>query len=116
MVNQKFMEPIQIIGIDEVEDDLKKAAINKVANEYYEKVQRSLNNVTSVTLHVKKHTKGGKSKKWDMRVKVIAPTKIFEAQESDWDLARSLHKVFKNVEREIEHKLHTDSQKPKGYE
>ena len=97
------MEPIQIIGIDEVEDGIEKETINKLANEYYEKIQRSLKNITSVTLHVKTHSKGGKAKKWDMRVKVIAPTKIFEAQESDWDLAGSLHRVFKNVEREIEH-------------
>ena len=110
------MEPIQIIGMDEIEDDLEKGTVNKIANLYYEKIQRSLKNVTSVVLHVKSHSKGGKAKKWDMRVKVIAPTKIFEAQESDWDLARSLHRVFRNVEREVEHKLHTDSQKPKGYE
>ena len=109
------MEPIQIAGIDEVEDEIERGTINKLANEYYEKLQRSLRNITSVTLHVKKHTKGGKAKKWDMRVKVIAPTKIFEAQESDWDLARSLHRVFRNVERELQHKLHTDDQKPKSY-
>ena len=109
------MEPIQIIGIDEIEDEIEKGTINKLANEYYEKIQRSLKNITSITLHIKAHTKGGKAKKWDMRVKVIAPTKIFEAQESDWDLARSLHRVFKNVEREIQHKLHTDNQRPKSY-
>jgi 2,3-bisphosphoglycerate-independent phosphoglycerate mutase len=110
------MEPIQIIGMDEVDSDIDKGTVNKLANEYHEKIQRLLNNITSVTLHIKKHSKGGKAKKWDMRVKAVAPTRIFEAQESDWDLARSLHKVFRNVEREIEHKLHTDSQRDKGYE
>ena len=110
------MEPIQIIGIDEVDNESEKDLVNKLANEYYEKIQRSLKNLTSITLHIKVHSKGGKAKKWDLRVKVIAPTKIFESQESDWDLARSLHRVFKNVERQIDHKLHTDRQKPKGYE
>ena len=110
------MEPIQIVGIDEVDNESEKDLINKLANEYYEKIQRSLKNLTSITLHIKAHSKGGKAKKWDLRVKVIAPTKIFEAQESDWDLAKSLHKVFKNVERQLEHKLHTDSQRPKNYE
>ena len=116
MVNLKFMEPIQIIGIDEIDDEFDKATINKIANNYYDKIHRALRNITSITLHVKKHTKGGKAHKWDMRVKVIAPTRIFEAKESDWDLARSLHRVFKNIERELEHKLHTDSQRPKSYE
>ncbi len=109
------MEPIQIIGMDSIEDDLEKGTINKIANDYYDKVQRMLKNITSITLHVKAHSKGGKAKKWDMRVKVIAPTRIFEAQESDWDLARSLHRVFNNVEKVIQHKLHVDDQKPKSY-
>ena len=110
------MEPIQIIGVDKGEDEVEKETSNKLANEYYKKIQRSLKNITSITLHIKVHTKGGKTKKWGMRVKVVAPTRIFEAQESDWDLARSLHRVFRNVEREIQHKLHTDSQRPKSYE
>ncbi len=108
------MEPIQIIGIDTIEDEFEKATINKLANEYYEKIQRALRNITSVTLHIKKHTKGGKAK-WDMRVRVIAPTRIFEAQESDWDLARTLHRVFKNIERELQHRLKVDDQRNKPY-
>jgi ribosome-associated translation inhibitor RaiA len=110
------MEPIQIVGIKEIEDNLERGTINKLANKYHEKIQRALKNVTSVSLHVKKHSKGGKAKKWDIRVRVVAPTRIFEAQESDWDLARSLHMVFKNIERQLQHKLRTDSQKPKSYE
>lgn len=109
------MQPIQIIGIDEIEDEFEKATINKLANEYYGKIERGINNITSVTLHIKKHSKGGKTKKWDMRVRVNAPTKIFEAQESDWDLARSLHKVFNNIERELQHKLKVDDQRDKPY-
>jgi len=98
------MEAIQIIGIDEA-NDAEKVIINKLANEYYEKIQRSLKNLTSITLHIKAHSKGGKAKKWDLKVKAVAPTRIFESQESDWDLARSLHRVFKNVERQLEHKF-----------
>lgn len=103
------MEPIQVIGTNLLNDDEKDIA-NKLANEYYKKIFRDLKNVTSITVHIKAHTKGGKRKKFDLRVKVIAPTRIFEAQESDWDLARTFHKVFRNIKREIEHKLHTDSQ------
>ena len=109
------MEPIQIVGMDKIENDIEKGIINKLANEYYKKIQRELKNITSITLHVKVHSKGGKAKKWDMRIKVVAPTRIFEAQESDWDLARSLHRVFRNVERQLQHKLRTDNQRPKSY-
>ena len=97
------MEPIQIIGVLGL--DSEKELVSKLANEYYGKIQRSLKNITSITLHIKQHSKGGKRKKSDIRVKVMAPTRIFESQESDWDLARAVHKVFKNIERQLEHKI-----------
>jgi len=109
------MEPIQVIGIDLL-DDMEKAIANKLVNEYYQKIFRELKNVTDVTVHIKAHSKGGKRKKFDIRIKAIAPTRIFEAQESDWDLARTLHRVFRNMEREIQHKLRADSQHNKPYE
>lgn len=104
------MEPIQVVGI-EILDEQERGITNKLVNEYYQKIFRELKNITSVTVHLKAHTKGGKQRKFDIRVKAIAPTRIFEAQESDWDLARTLHRVFKNVERQIQHKLHSDEQK-----
>ncbi len=108
------MEPIQVIGIDDISYE-DKGLVNKLANEYYVKIQRGLKNITSVTLHIKQHSKTGKKHKSDIRVKVIAPTRIFEAQESDWDLARTLHRVFRNIERQLEHKLKTDDQHNKPY-
>lgn len=109
------MEPIQVIGTELLNDD-EKATANKLANEYYKKIFRELKNITSVTAHIKVHSKGGKRKKFDLRVKAIAPTRIFEAQESDWDLARTFHRVFRNIKREIQHRLHSDSQRYKPYE
>ena len=109
------MEGIQIIGIDKLQDDLEKSTVNKLSAEYYEKIKRALNNEVLMTVHIKEHTKGGARKKSDIRVKVIAPTRIFEAQESDWDLARTLHKVFKNIERELQHKFKTDDTRKKPY-
>lgn len=106
------MEPVQIIGMEEINDKFEKATIDKICNEYHEKIQRVLKDIASVTLHIKKHTKGGKAK-WDMRVRVNAPSNMFEAQESDWDLARALHKVFQNIEREIQHKLKVDEHRRK---
>ena len=104
------MEPIQVIGIN-VLDDKEQEAANTLINDYYQKIARELKNVTSVSVHLKAHSKGGKKKKYDIRIKALAPTRTFESQESDWDLARTLHRVFKNVERQIQHKLHIDEQK-----
>jgi len=108
------METIQVTGIDELSEE-EKGIVNTLANEYYGKIQRGLKNITSITLHIKQHSKTGKKHKSDIRVKVIAPTQIFEAQESDWDLARTLHRVFKNIERQIEHRLKVSDQKDKSY-
>ena len=99
------MEPIQIIGIDVLKEESDKDLVNTLANDYYGKIERALKNINSMSIHIKQHSKGGKRKKSDIRVKVISPTKVFESQESDWDLARTLHKFFKNIEREIEHSI-----------
>jgi len=99
-----LMEPIQIVGIDELKEE-DRPLVNKIANDYYGKIQRALKNITSLNIHIKQHSKGGKRKKSDIRIRVIAPTRVFESQESDWDLARTLHRAFKNIERELEHKI-----------
>ena len=103
-----------MIGIDQL-DDIEKATLNKLAKEYHDKIERELKNATSVVVHIKQHTKGGKRKKSDIRVKVVAPTRIFESQESEWDLAKALHKAFINVIKEIQHTFHTDDQRPGKY-
>jgi len=108
------MEQIQITGIDEISEQ-DKALVNKLSNEYYDKFKRALKNEISIKLHIKQHSKTGKKHKSDVRVQLSAPTRIFEAQESDWDLARTLHKVFNNLERELQHKLKVDDQRDKPY-
>jgi ribosome-associated translation inhibitor RaiA len=108
------MEEIQIIGVDEV-SEAEKDIINRLANEYYEKLKRALKNEISVRIHIKEHSKAGKRHKSDIRVQLIAPTRRFDAQESDWDLAKALHKVFENIERQLQHKLRVDDQRNKPY-
>jgi hypothetical protein len=98
------MEPIQIIGIDSLDEQEQELATTLI-NSYFKKIILIIKKVDSLIVHIKAHTKGGKRKKYDIRVRVLAPTRMFETQESDWDLARTLHKVLKNMEREIEHKL-----------
>lgn len=99
-----LMEPIQIIGIDEISEE-ERDIVNRLSNEYYSKISRSLKNDISIKLHVKQHSKEGKRHKSDIRVKLNAPTRVFEAQESDWDLARTIHRVFNNIERQIQHRF-----------
>ena len=122
------MEAIQYIGVEQLSTD-ERIALDTLSAEYYDKIQRSLKNVTSLIIHIKEYKKAAapekkeergdygkkpKRKKYDIHIKVVAPTRIFEEKHAaDWDFARTLHKAFKNLEREIQHKLHTDDQRNK---
>ena len=110
------MDPVHITGIDELKPEELPIA-NKLIDEYYDKISRSLHNITSLQVHFKCYAKEGGRRKFSIHAKAVAPTRIFiSTKAQDWDLARTMHKCFKDLEREIQHKLRTESQKPKSYE
>ena len=84
-------------------------ALHKLLNEYYSKVKRQLKNKVVFEVHIKVHEKEGKRKKFNVHVDVDS-AKRFGATADDWDLARAVHKVMKNIMSEIEHKLHISEQ------
>lgn len=105
-------EVIQFIGVDELNDE-EKATCNDLANEYYDKIKEALKNVTSLVVHVKIYSGKGKenkhAKKYSICARAVAPTVIFDSTKAaDWDLARTLHKAFKDLEHQIHHKFHDD--------
>ncbi|MBW2976503.1 hypothetical protein KY347_03590 [Candidatus Woesearchaeota archaeon] len=105
------MEPIQIIGIKDL-DDMETEAVNRLANRYYKKIQRQIKNITSMVVHIKSSNKEGKQRNYSIHVKVIAPTRIFVSTKAmDWNFEKTLHKSFKDVEKRIQHSMHTDKQK-----
>ncbi len=108
-------EVIQYIGVSELKPE-EQQTVNSLATEYYQKLKRTIKNFTSITVHIKTHSKGGGREKFSVHLKLVAPTRIFESTKAvDWDLARTLHKAFNDLENEIKDKLHTDNQKPKSY-
>ncbi|MBW2967862.1 hypothetical protein KY362_05230 [Candidatus Woesearchaeota archaeon] len=96
------MEKIQYKGLSELED-VDQAMVRTLTEEYYPKIQRELKNVTSLVVHIKGSSKGGHRTRYELGVRAEAPTRIFESHTEEWDLARGLHKVFKDIEREIQH-------------
>lgn len=94
-------------------NEKQKQLVNRLLNEYYKKIQRQLKNETSFEVHVKNYEKEGKAKKFSINIKAVAPTRIFEANASDWDLARAVHKVLNKILNEIEHRLHASEQHSK---
>lgn len=107
------MEPIQIIGIKEL-DDMEVDAVNRLANRYFGKIQREIKKVRSVAIHIKSYDKEGRQKKYSVHVKLIAPTRIFvSTKASDWNLEKALHGSFRDIIRQLQHSLHTDDQHDK---
>jgi len=99
------MEQIKIIGIKDL-DDSEVGTVNRLAREYYGKIQRAIKNVTSVVMHIKTYNVTGKRKQYEIKVKVMAPTKSFDSKAAEWDLAKALHLAFNKIERMIEHRFH----------
>ncbi|MBA3064036.1 hypothetical protein FP803_01220 [Candidatus Woesearchaeota archaeon] len=99
------MEQIKIIGIKEL-DDSEVGTVNRLAKEYYSKIQRAIKNITSLVIHVKSYEKTGNRKKYSVSLKVVAPTRTFDSKAAEWELAKALHLAFNKVERMIEHRFH----------
>ncbi len=107
------MEQIQYTGLDNIEEGQRRT-LDKLSAEYYDKIQRSLQNMTSLQIHIKTYKKQGKPK-YSIHVKAVAPTKIFVSTKAhDWHFNNCLHMAFKDIQAQINHRLHSDDQKPKG--
>ena len=95
---------IQFIGLKDIEP-VEQDMINTLTTEYFQKIKLGLKNIVKLVVHIKKSNKGGKQSQFDLRVKAEAPTDMIEAHAEDWDLARVTHKVFKDIERQLERKF-----------
>lgn len=104
------MEDMEILfnGIDALNEDERRIA-DKVSKHHYPKIQRGIKNITSLVVHIKtqresKESSRQQQKMFSVHVHVNAPTKTIRSSKADdWDLARSLHKAFNDVRRQIGH-------------
>ena len=100
---------LQTIGFNSLEEqDL--VDFHKLFSEYSQKIERKIKNAVSFSIHVKEYKKLGARKKFSIHIRAVAPTRIFEGEAWDWDFNRTLHKAFKNIEQEIEHKFHVSDE------
>ena len=116
---------IQYKGIDLLNAE-ERAFLDKIAPEYFEKIKRSLRNITQVEVHFKAYQTTGKGKekedkrkKFDIHIRAISPTKkIFAStkpathiKNKDWKFSKSLQEAFKNLENQIKKEFQTDKGK-----
>ena len=93
---------IQFVGLKEL-GEFEKDKVNILCTSYYDKIKRLLHNVTSLKIHIKQYSKDGGRTKYAVNIKAMAPTKIFEVDKEEWDIAKVMHKSFKALHNEIEH-------------
>ncbi|NQU78685.1 hypothetical protein HQ545_02860 [Candidatus Woesearchaeota archaeon] len=103
------MESIQFNGLSEL-DPVDQEMVKTITKEYYDKIQQALKNMTSLVVHIKTHKKEGHRHKYEIMIRALAPTRIFESckgdEASNWDLASALHGALKNIQSEIQHAFH----------
>lgn len=97
-----MIENIQFIGLNKLED-FEKDKFQSLTSKYYEKIKRIPREITSLTIHIKQHKKTDHTSKYSLRIKLIAPQKVFEVEKIEWDLTKLLHKSFNALENELLH-------------
>lgn len=99
---------IQFVGLSKLKKE-EKEVLNRLSTEYFQQIKRCVKNLTKVKVNIKEYKTSGKTtkkKKFSINVQVNAPTHSFESTKtSDWDLARALHKAYKDVIRVIQHRM-----------
>lgn len=100
-VNKKGLIDPEIAVIEEITSKF----AEKLNISYYKK---SINVDPKLFVNVKKHASKPKENmrsNYSVHVKLEAPSILFSAHESDWDLKLALHKTFENLVSEVEHKF-----------
>ncbi|MBI4149325.1 hypothetical protein HY491_02675 [Candidatus Woesearchaeota archaeon] len=98
---------VQFVGLNAVEP-LDADRIKDIAARYAAKLQRMAKDEILLVVDLKAHNKAGKRSKYTFRLALRAPTKTIEASAFDWEITRAFRMACKALERETEHKLHSD--------
>ena len=102
------MKRIKIKGDDLLNRD-EKVILDKLTDEYLNKIQRKFQN-SLLEVHIKVYDKDGQRKKFSLNVHLISTKGNIDASDADWDFSRVLHKVFNKILNEIEHRFHISDQ------
>jgi len=104
--------PIKIHAKGVVLSERESWVVDKLIPEYYAKIERQVKNEVDLVVHIKVHDVSKRRQKFNIHVDVANSVR-FGATADDWELARAIHKVMKNIMSEIEHKLHASDQHDK---
>lgn len=93
---------VKYLDID-VLDELEASELKTLVEKNVPKVERQLNkhqkenSSAKIKVSVKKVNHGDKKKHYLIKLYIASTVGTFEVEHSDWDLARTVHKVFESV-------------------
>lgn len=103
--------PIRFIGLVNF-DPQEQSIIKELSEEYYDKILRDIQNALLI-VDLKKYERKQKNSKYAFHSRVEGPSLMLISKASDWDIKRTLHKLFKKLEKELQHKYKIKGGLPK---
>lgn len=94
---------VQIIGVED-ESPLFKAKIDQAVAEFMRKMEKMVEDIQYLFVHVEKHHKGGGRQKYSIRARFGTPIGLFVAKSWGWNPINVSQEVMNNLEREVIHK------------
>lgn len=83
-----------------------KLVLDKLTNEYYEKVNKHLGNEPEeFKVYLKCHKKEGNTKRFNIEVRFLSGKFRFETDADEWNLVDAIHRAMEKLMSEIEHKV-----------
>ena len=81
-----------------------KGYIQKITEHYAEKISE-IQKIESIKVKIKEYSKKGKAHKYSVHAQIKAGKILASAEDADWDINRVMHKVFKDLEKQIVNKF-----------
>lgn len=82
-----------------------KLTIDRIINEYSEKIKRHISKIDSFDVHLKCHLKKGKTKRYTLEARLISGKFRFEVSADEYNLKDATHILMNKLTSEIEHKI-----------
>ena len=109
------MDGLEIKGEEQL-NETEKFELDKLMNSYLEKIKRATRSQYVLKLAIKKYMKGREDKKdakarYSLAAEMKGESQFFEASSEEWDFNKAVHRLFKKLLTEIEHKYHASEQR-----
>ncbi|RME55590.1 hypothetical protein D6777_00030 [Candidatus Woesearchaeota archaeon] len=100
------MQPeIKYLGTDKL-DEFELSELQSLCNRHLKKLESMLTPISPLfKVHVKVTNAEGRQKNFLIKLTLTSPELNLSAEQSDWDLKRTFHKVYENIANQAKKKL-----------